>query len=45
VLAYAPDERTRAYYAQYGFMPSPTDPQHLVVRIKDVRKSLAPPQD
>jgi epoxyqueuosine reductase len=45
VLAYAPTARARAFYERYGFETSPTDPKHLVVRMKDIRKSLAPPQE
>ena len=44
VLAQAPTDGARAFYEKYGFVPSPTDPQHLVLRLKDIRKSLAPPQ-
>ena len=40
VLAHAPDARSRAFYlAQAEFEPSPTDPLHLAVMIKDLRRS------
>lgn len=28
----------RAFYAHFGFVPSPTDPLHLFVLLKDVRR-------
>jgi epoxyqueuosine reductase len=40
VLAQAETEEASGFYAKYGFVPSPTDPRHLVVRMKDVRKTL-----
>jgi epoxyqueuosine reductase len=40
VLAVAPTEQARGFYEKYGFEPSPTDPHHLVMRMKDIRKSL-----
>jgi epoxyqueuosine reductase len=33
------------FFEKYGFQPSPTGPGHLLVRSKDLRKSLAPPED
>ena len=45
VVASAPTDEARAFFVKYGFEPSPTDPQHLVLRMKDIRKSLAPPQE
>jgi epoxyqueuosine reductase len=44
VLAHAPTAQARSFYEKYGFVPSPTDPQHLVMRMKDIRKSLASAQ-
>ncbi len=44
VLAEAPGDRARGFYEKYGFVPSPTGPGHLLLRMKDVRKSLAPPE-
>ena len=40
VLVHAKDERSRTFYVRYGFEPSPTDPLHLVLLMKDVRASL-----
>ena len=40
VLVHTVDERARAFYERYGFEPSPTDPLHLVMLMKDIRKTL-----
>jgi GNAT superfamily N-acetyltransferase len=40
VLVHATSERARGFYERHGFEPSPTDPLHLVVLMKDVRKAL-----
>ena len=37
VLAHAKHAAARAWYEQYGFEPSPTDPLHVMVLIKDLR--------
>lgn len=37
---HAKDDEARAFYERYGFVSSPTDPYHLLVLLKDVRKSL-----
>jgi hypothetical protein len=44
VLAEAPSAAARSFYAKYGFVPSPTAPSRLMLRMKDVRKTLSPPQ-
>jgi GNAT superfamily N-acetyltransferase len=41
VLVHAKNERARAFYERYGCAASPTDPQHLVMLMKDIRKTLA----
>lgn len=41
VLVHAKDERARGFYLKYGFEPSPTNPLHLIVLMKDVRVSIA----
>jgi GNAT superfamily N-acetyltransferase len=43
VLVQAKDDRARAFYEKYGFEPSPTNPLHLLVLMKDVRKTLRVP--
>ena len=40
LLVHARDERAAAFYARHGFEPSPTDPLHRVLLIKDLRASL-----
>ena len=35
---HAKDERAKRYYERFDFIPSPTDPMHLFVLLKDVRK-------
>ena len=38
--AHAKDGPARAFYEHFGFIPSPTDPLHLFVLLKDVRRLL-----
>lgn len=45
VIAEAPTDRARTFYEKYGFVPCPTGSQHLVLRMKDVRKSLVRPEE
>ena len=40
LLVHAVDEDARAFYAHFEFEPSPTDPLHLVLLIKDARALL-----
>jgi GNAT superfamily N-acetyltransferase len=40
VLVHAKDEAAARFYAKFGFQPSPTDPNHLFLLIKDIKKSL-----
>ena len=37
LAAHAKDDAARAFYAHFGFMPSPTDPLHLFILMKDFR--------
>jgi GNAT superfamily N-acetyltransferase len=37
LLAHALDERAADFYARYDFRPSPTDPLHMVLLLKDAR--------
>ena len=41
LLVHAKHERARAWYQRYGFEPSPTDPLHLVLLLKDLKRVLA----
>ena len=45
VLVDAGATEARAFFEKYGFASSPTGEQHLVMRTKDIRKSLTPPPD
>lgn len=40
VLVHAKHEVARAFYVKYGFEESPTDPLHLMLLMKDVRRYL-----
>lgn len=40
VLVDALNEAARGFYVRHGFEPSPTDPLHLMMLMKDVRKTL-----
>lgn len=37
LAAHAKDETASAFYEHFGFIPSPTDPLHLFILIKDLR--------
>jgi GNAT superfamily N-acetyltransferase len=37
LAVHAKDERTQDFYAHFGFRPSPSDPLHLFVLIKDLQ--------
>jgi len=37
MLVHAKHDAARAWYEKYGFEPSPTDPLHLMILIKDLR--------
>lgn len=39
-VVHAKDEESRAFYRKFDFIPSPTDPMHLFVLLKDVRRIL-----
>lgn len=38
VVVHAIDHDARQWYGQFGFEPSPTDPHHLTLLMKDLRK-------
>ena len=40
---HAKDEEARTFYQKFDFVPSPTDPMHLFVLLKDVRRIMAAP--
>jgi hypothetical protein len=35
---HAQDEATRAFYERFDFAPSPSDPLHLFVLVKDLKR-------
>lgn len=39
---HAKDEPARRFYEHFGFIPSPTDPLHLFLLIKDIRHAAGP---
>ena len=40
ILVHAKDEEAARFYSQFGFTSSPTDPLHLMLLIKDLRRTL-----
>jgi GNAT superfamily N-acetyltransferase len=38
---HAKDEEARRFYQKFAFIPSPTDPMHLFVLLKDVRRVIS----
>jgi GNAT superfamily N-acetyltransferase len=38
---HAKDDEARRFYEHFDFIPSPTDPMHLFVMLKDVRRIIA----
>lgn len=38
---HAKDEQAKSFYQRFDFIPSPTDPMHLFVLLKDVRRILS----
>jgi GNAT superfamily N-acetyltransferase len=41
LAVHAKDEAARAFYERFDFIPSPSDPYHLFLLLKDVRTLLA----
>lgn len=37
-VVHAKDEAARAFYERFDFLPSPTDPLHLFLPMKDLRR-------
>ncbi len=40
MVAHAKDNKARAFYQHFDFIPSPTDPLHMMILLKDVRAAL-----
>ena len=43
LVAHAKDEVARKFYERFNFLPSPTDPLHLFMLLKDVRTIVSSP--
>lgn len=41
VVAHAMTDAAKSWYEQHGFEPAPTDPLHLILLMKDLKKLLA----
>jgi GNAT superfamily N-acetyltransferase len=41
MFVHAIDEQARAFYLRYGLEPSPSDPLHLMILIKDIAAALS----
>ena len=39
-LVHAKDENARRFYQRFDFMPSPSDPLHMMILLKDLRRTL-----
>ena len=39
-LVHAKDDQAKAFYGHFNFFPSPTDPYHLYLLLKDIRKIM-----
>ena len=40
LLVHAKDDQVRAFYQHYDFQPSPTDPYHLYLLMKDIQRLI-----
>jgi GNAT superfamily N-acetyltransferase len=38
IAAHAKDDEARTFYERYDFIPSPTDPYHMFLLLKDIKK-------
>ncbi len=38
---HAKDDQAKKFYEKFDFTPSPTDPMHLFILLKDVRRIIA----
>ena len=41
VLVHAKDDNAKGFYAHFSFEPSPSDPYHLMLIMKDLRRIIA----
>ncbi len=40
LLVHAKDDSVKSWYEQFDFEPSPTDPLHLFLLLKDIKKAI-----
>jgi GNAT superfamily N-acetyltransferase len=40
LLVHAQDDRARSFYLHHGFEPAPTDDLHLMILVKDIRRTV-----
>jgi len=40
MLVHAIDDNARAFYLHHGLEPSPTDPRHLMILVKDIQAAI-----
>jgi GNAT superfamily N-acetyltransferase len=40
LAAHAKDDQAKTFYERYDFIPSPTDPYHMFLLLKDIQKAL-----
>lgn len=40
-IVHAKDDKAKAFYEYFNFSPSPTDPYHLYLLVKDIRKVMS----
>jgi hypothetical protein len=40
LAVHAKDDHAASFYAHFGFIPSPSDPLHLFILLKDVERFL-----
>jgi hypothetical protein len=40
LLVHAKDEQAKSFYEHFGFEPSPTDPLHLFLIMKDLKRRI-----
>lgn len=45
VLVHAKDEQAAAFYMKFDFVPSPTDPLHLMLLIEDIKAAFRGPRN
>jgi GNAT superfamily N-acetyltransferase len=44
LTVHAKDDEARSFYERFDFIPSPSDPYHLAILLKDLRSLIEPPK-